>query len=112
MDKVKKYQDLIINCLNEASNFGKPSDGLEHQVIIDREHNHFQLVTTGWQNSSKFVYIVGLHLDIKDGKIWIWQNNLDIMIADELIERGVLRSDIVLAFHSPKERVLSGFAVS
>jgi hypothetical protein len=34
------------------------------------------------------------------------------MIADELIERGVLRSDIVLAFHSPKERVLSGFAVS
>ena len=112
MDKVSQYQNVIIDYLNEHAQFGNPSTGLENQVLIDREHNHFQYVITGWQNQKQFVYINCLHMDIKDGKIWIWQNNTDAFVADDLVERGVPKTDIVLAFNSPQERQFTGFAVA
>lgn len=58
------------------------------------------------------VYINCLHLDIKEGKIWIWQNNTDAFVADDLVERGIPKTDIVLAFNAPQERQFTGFAVA
>ena len=112
MDKTTRYRNIIIDYLNEFVNFGKPRPGIEKEVIADCERNHFQFVTRGWQDRKTFVYIVGLHLDIKDEKIWIWQNNTDAFVGDELVERGVLKSDIVLAFHAPQERQYTGFAMA
>lgn len=112
MDNLKKYQKIVTEYLTEYSQFGKPQEGLENQIVTDTEHNHFQLLTVGWQGGKRFVYLVGIHIDIRDGKIWIWQNNTDAMIADDLVERGISKSDIVLAFHAPEERKFTGFAVA
>ena len=112
MYKITKYQNIIVDYLTEFANFGSIRSGIEKEVIADRERNHFQFVTTGWQDRSNFVYIVGLHLDIKDGKVWIWQNNTDAFVGDDLVERGIPKSDIVLAFHAPQERQYTGFAQS
>ncbi|MFN4255359.1 MAG: XisI protein [Saprospiraceae bacterium] len=112
MDKVKKYQKAVVGLLDEMAKLGNPQNGLENQIITDLTHNQFQFVITGWQNGKDFVHVVGLHLDIKDGKVRIWKNNMDIRLADELIERGIPKSDIVLAFHAPQLRPLTGFAVA
>ena len=45
-----------------------------------------------------------------DGKIWLQQNNTDILIADELIENGIPKDKIVLGFIAPSERLSTGFA--
>jgi XisI protein len=108
MDKIKKYQNAVIGLLEELANFGSSQNGLENQVITDLLHNQFQFVITGWQNGKDFVHTVALQLDIKDGKVRIWKNNLDIRLVDELMQRGIPQSDIVLAFHPPKERALQG----
>lgn len=52
-----------------------------------------------------------IHLDLKNEKIWIQHNTTEVDIALELIEMGVLKSDIVIGFDTPKMRQLSGFAV-
>ena len=51
-------------------------------------------------------------IDIINEKIWIQQNNTEAKIVDELLERGVLREDIVLGFQHPQTRAISGFAVA
>jgi hypothetical protein len=112
MDKVKKYQDIILSILNDYATYGQPTHGITRQLIIDKDHNHFQLVTVGWRNGKDYVYVIAFHFDIIDGKIWIQQNNTEAKITDELIERGVPTNDIVLGFQSPKVRELSGFAVA
>ncbi|MFN0037549.1 MAG: XisI protein [Saprospiraceae bacterium] len=112
MEKVKKYQQILVDYLEEYANFGQPIPGIEMQVIADRENNRFQLVTAGWMQGKKFVHIIELHLDIKNGKVRVWKNGLDVRIADELAERGIPKSDIVLAFHSPQDRALTGFAIA
>jgi XisI protein len=52
-----------------------------------------------------------VHLDIKDGKIWIQQNNTEREIAEELVGMGVPKSDIVIGFHSPFKRKFTDYAV-
>ncbi|WP_428655190.1 XisI protein [Runella sp.] len=104
MEKLKKYQ-LILSELVES--FAKAAfsvqPGLENQAITDMIHNHFQVVTLGWENG-KFVFDILLHFDIKDDKIWIQQNWTDVLIDEELIKKGVEKADIVVGFLPPYAR--------
>jgi hypothetical protein len=53
-----------------------------------------------------------MHLDIKDGKIWIQRNMTEMDIAAELVEKGVAREDIVLGLHPPYKRPYTGYGVA
>ncbi|MCC6723517.1 MAG: XisI protein [Saprospiraceae bacterium] len=112
MDKVKKYEQIILHLLNDYAGIRKSlTPNVISQVLVDRENQHYQLLSIGWHNG-KFVYTMAFHFSIQNDKVWIQQNNTDAMIADELVERGVLRSDIVLGFVPEKVRGETGFAVA
>ncbi|NJL76344.1 MAG: XisI protein [Saprospiraceae bacterium] len=83
---------------------------VQRQAIADLEKNHFLLASVGWARQ-KFYYAVSLHFDIIDDKVWIQQNNTEILVADELMDLGVEREDIVLGFLPAYARQHSGFAV-
>ena len=50
-------------------------------------------------------------MDIKDGKVWIQHDGTEDGIAEELVEAGVPREHIVLAFHPPDVRKHTPYAV-
>jgi hypothetical protein len=72
---------------------------------------HHQVVHVGWADDFR-IYGCTLHLDMRDGKIWIQHDGTEGGIADRLVERGIPKSDIILAFHSPFKRQFTGFGVS
>lgn len=112
MDKIKKYEEVIITLLNEYASIRKTlTPNVESQVVIDKDNHHYQLISIGW-HKGKFIYTIAFHFSILNNKVWIQQNNTDVMVADELVERGVLKSDIVLGFIPEKMREHSGFAVA
>jgi hypothetical protein len=49
---------------------------------------------------------------LKDGKFWIEQDLTKEGITTELLEEGVPKEDIVLAFHAPELRPLTEFATA
>ncbi len=51
-----------------------------------------------------------MHFDIKDGKIRIQHDGTEIGVANELVEMGVPKEDIVQAYHPPYKRPYTGFA--
>ncbi|HLP92248.1 MAG TPA: XisI protein [Nostocaceae cyanobacterium] len=111
MDKLEKYRNYIENILKEYSQY-KPSYGdVELQLLFDQERDHYQLMSVGW-NGEKRIHGIMLHIDIIDGKIWIQHNGTERRIAQDLLELGVPKQDIVLAFHSPTRRKYTDFAVS
>ncbi|MDQ4078745.1 MAG: XisI protein [Chloroflexota bacterium] len=111
MDRVTQYRAYIQRLLEEYAHY-KPSYGdLEVQTLFDQERDHYQLCTVGWHDDRR-VHGCVLHLDIKDGKIWIQHDGTEIGIANELVELGVPKEDIVLAFHAPYKRPYTGFAVN
>ena len=112
MDKVKKYEEIIVSLLSDYAGIRKSlTPDVKAHRIIDKDNHHYQLLSIGWHNG-KFIYTIAFHFSIIGDKIWIQQNNTDSMIADELMEKGVQKSDIVLGFVPEKARSYSGFGVA
>lgn len=104
------YPQIIVDLLKEHLNDRTKADSVETQLIIDPLNHHYQLLFVGWQGEKR-IYACPIHIDIKDGKIWIQQDFTEAGIAQQLTERGVLKSDIVLGFRSSFMRQLSEFAL-
>jgi hypothetical protein len=110
MDKVAHYRAYIHDILTEYAQYRPSSGDVDIEIIIDPTHDHYQLVTVGW-NGYERIHGSLLHVDIKDGKIWIQYDGTEEGIANRLVEQGVPKTDIVLAFHTPFRRQFTGFAV-
>lgn len=117
MDKIKQYQQIIMSVLERHAEIRRKNkhpklEFVETQTTFDLKHNHFLLMSIGWHpETSKFIYGVSFHIDIKNGKVWVQQDNTDAIIVDDLLEGGILQSDIVLGFLPPYLREHSEFAV-
>jgi XisI protein len=111
MDRLEHYRNLIETLLKEYGDY-KPSYGdVEVQFVFDRERDHYHLMNVGWEGDRRIRGSV-LHLDIKNGKIWIQHDGTERGIANDLLELGVPKEEIVLAFHAPTRRKYMDFAVS
>jgi XisI protein len=53
-----------------------------------------------------------MHFDIKAGQVWIQQNMTDVDVAEELVEMGVLKEDIVLGLPPAYKRPYTGYGVA
>jgi hypothetical protein len=113
MDKVAVYRQYIQQLLQERAERSMRSDKeVEAQTIFDVERDHYQLVYVGWKLNGLRDYGCLLHLDIKDGKIWIQYDGTEGGIAYRLVELGVPKEDIVLGFQPVNVRPYTEFAVS
>ncbi len=112
MDNTIKYQKAILDLFQEYDEFWGDSGGLQNRIVADTKRHAYVLISFGWRKNQSYTHLLCFHLEIINGKIWIHENNTEAMIADELMEKGVAREDIVLGFLEPETRVHSGFAVA
>ncbi len=113
MEKIENYRQILESVLAEYAETRQPAHAadVQHQLLFDEKHDHYQLFCVGWKDLKR-IYFPVFHLDIQNGKIWVQEDATDYDIVGELEERGVPKSDIVLAFHAPSQRVFSGYAVA
>ncbi len=110
MAKLEVYRQAVCEVLSEYGNYKPVNAEVEVQTIFDTERDHYQIVSVGWQDNRR-VHTCTIHIDIKpECKVWIQLNNTDLQLADELMEHGVAREDIVLGFHSAYMRQFTEFA--
>jgi hypothetical protein len=110
MAELNEYQQKIQDLLTELANYGTSDGQVESQLIFDPDRNHYQLVHVGWRNKRR-IYGCVVHLDIKDGKIWVQHNGTEFDISIRLAEMGIDKQNIVNGFHSSYMRQLTEFAV-
>jgi hypothetical protein len=111
MDKQTHYRHCVLQVLEQHRHLSLTPNGLEVQVITDTAHDHYLVLHLGW-NDLKRVYYPILHLDIKEGKVWVQVNNTDSDIGEVLVEMGVERSDIIAGLHPPYKRPYTGYGVA
>lgn len=110
---VERYRQYIKQLLSERaqrSSMQRKFQEYEIQTVFDTEQDRYQLLYVGWRGSKRDFGCV-LHLDIKDGKIWIQYDGTEVGIANQLVELGVPKQDIVLAFHEPEVRQFTEFGI-
>ena len=111
MARVENYPQYVEEIINRYGQY-KPAYGdVQVHKVLDRENHHYQLLNVGWNKNERIRGCV-LHIDIKDGKIWIQHDGTETGVANELVAMGVPKQDIVLAFHAPYKRQYTDFAVN
>lgn len=115
MDRTEVARNALNDIVRRVGMYleGTNNSGIETSVITDAEHNQYGLRRVGWQaGTGQRVSNTVFFARIKDGKVWIEEDNTDLCLADELIKAGVPKDDIVLAFQPPELRHLTEFAVA
>jgi hypothetical protein len=111
METLETYRKLIQQILQAYADAEPVIEGVEVQLVFDTTHDHYQLWDIGWQGEHRIRGCV-LQVDIKDGKIWIQYDGTETGLACALVQAGIPREDIVLAFHAPHKRQYTGYAVA
>ncbi|MGB3558236.1 MAG: XisI protein [Geitlerinemataceae cyanobacterium] len=110
MDKLERYRHFIRQVLEPFTHM-KPANGdIEVYKCFDPEGDRYQIFHAGWDGIGR-VFGALIHIDIIGDQIWIQYDGTEVGIANELVELGVPKHDIVLAYHSPFMRQYDGFAV-
>ena len=113
MERIEQYRQAIRKILKEQASLepSNPESEIENQIICDTEGDRYLLLDVGWEGLKR-VYHCFIHLDIKDEKIWIQRNMTEADLAQDLVELGVPREDIVLGLHPPYKRPYTGYGVA
>jgi XisI protein len=111
MDSLARLRNATEKVLQDWVAFLGNDEYAQLELVLDRERDRYLLIETGWQNNNR-IYGTLLHIDIINDKIWIQHDGTEEGVADELVDAGVSKSQIVLAYQSLTRRQLTEFAVS
>ncbi len=111
--KISHYQNSIKRSLTRYEELinRRPEHDQETEVVLDETHNRYLLHTIGWQGTKR-IWNTTLYARIRDGKVWIEIDWTENGLATDLLADGIPKEDIVLAFHHPKIRPYTEFAVA
>lgn len=111
MDELERYRQVIQTLFTEYVKTPIANGEIESQTVFDVQQDHYQVMDVGWDGYRR-VHGCVLHLDIKDGKVWVQHNATEMRVAHELVARGIPKEDIVLGFQPPYAREYTGFGIA
>jgi XisI protein len=111
MDKLNHYRQFIQKLLTDYAAVPTANGEIESQTVLDTQRDHYQVVNVDWDGYCR-VHGCVLHLDIKDGKIWVQHNITEMQVGHELMDLGVPKEDIILGFQAPYAREYTEFGVA
>lgn len=111
MDKLEKYRGLIRQILTEYVEFSGSDKSTETVPVFDSEHDRYLLMEIGRENGKRIHFCL-VNLEIKNDKIWIHYDGTEANFGQQLIDKGVPKTDIVPAFMSPEMRKFTEYAVA
>jgi len=114
MDKLIEYPKLIKRILTEYIELcnNRPSQqDTETFLIADEQNGHYIWMNLGWPKGDRLTGMT-VYVRLRDRKFWIEEDWTEYGIATDLVQAGVPKEDIVLAFHEPEMRQYTDFAVA
>lgn len=110
MDKLGKFRQIIRRALLPYCEIEYANGDFQNQPVFDQEHDHYLIVSQGWEKNGKRHHGCLIDIEIKNGKIWIQRDGTEAGVATDLERAGVAKNDIVLGFHEPEVRQFTGYA--
>jgi hypothetical protein len=108
--EIEKYRKLIKTIIEKQGDCDSDDCEVETQIAFDVDRDRYLMFHVGWRGEKR-VFGCVIHLEIREGKIWIQRDGTEVGIANELIADGVPKSDIVLGYRSPYMRKFTELAV-
>lgn len=111
MDRLETYRQIIRETLKPYVNISYANVDVRNQAAFAPETDQYLVVSVGWGKEGR-IHGCLIHVSIQDGKVWIQRDGTEDGIANELVQAGIPKDEIVLGFHEPEIRPYTGFAVA
>ena len=102
--------EIVENVLCECARFYASKDA-RTLTVFDRRNGQFLLMDEGW-SGFRHIHRVWVHVELAEGKFWIRKDGTEDGIAVDLMNAGIPKERIVLAFQHPFRRRYSEFAAA
>lgn len=109
--KLNRYRDIIEQLLTEIASVPYAYGEVQDKTIFDRKADRYIVVSEGFDKDGRVNNIVS-HIEIMNSKVWLQADNTDRVIARQLEEAGIPKSDIVIGFRPAHIRALMEYAVA
>ena len=109
MDPLNADRELIERILLDQTRVPYSHGDIQFETLFDREKDRYSVMLVGWEGIRR-VHGALVHVDLIDGKFWIQRDGTEYGIACELIDAGIPKNRIVLAFNAPELRKDTEFA--
>ncbi len=110
MDKLNNYRNIIKSVLSRHAGQTPSIGQVKTALVFDENSGNYLVVDLGWDPTGR-VHAVVLHLYLQNEKVWIEADGTESGIAQELLDAGIPKADIVLGFYRPERRKLTEFSV-
>src|SRR5579862_3705522 len=97
MAAVNAYADIVEKVLDVYTKIPYAHGDLTCEAIYDRNRGRFVLITLGWDDDER-VHHPLVHIDIVNDKLWIQTDNTEHGVAPDLVQAGIPKANVVLAF--------------
>ncbi len=111
MDQIARYRDIVKQVIQNYAKIKVSVGEIEVETIFDEANDHYEMMYVGWQKHRR-VHGSVLHIDIRGGKVWIQHDGTEEGVAEELVEAGIPRDHIILAFHPEDVRQYTDYAIA
>jgi hypothetical protein len=111
MDRIEQDRRIVKRIIQEYADLLPSFGDVQAEAIFDEERGHYLLVYTGWDGKRR-VHGSVIHIDLRDGKVWVQHDGTKEGIVEELMAAGISADRIVLGFHHPGQRPHTTFAVA
>ena len=106
VEKLNRYRQILQAVVEEhAAMPGEPED-VEAIPICDPAHDNYLLMDVGRNGKGRTGYVV-FHLRLMDGKVRIERDGIEYGIAQDLLDAGIPKEDIVLSYYSNELKPLA-----
>ena len=114
MERLKKFQKVLTTVMEDIEKeFSNSEDkNVEFHPLIDEKHHRYQLMAVGWMGNSDRVFNIFFQADILNDKIWLQVDNNEYSVAERLVDKGISKKDIVLAYYPEYHRKFTEYAVA
>lgn len=104
--KLDKYRRILQHVVENHADASRREDQVEIVPICDNVHDNYLIMRIGWDRVGRAHHIL-FHFRLKEGKVWIEWDGIEYGIAHDLLEAGIPKEDIVMAFYGREPRPLT-----
>ncbi|MBD2653868.1 XisI protein [Synechocystis sp. FACHB-383] len=111
MDILNHYRQIICITLQPYTEINYANVNVRNLAVFDPANDQYAILSEGWEGNRHYHGCL-IHIEIREGKIWVQRDGTEDGIANELIANGIPKEAIVLGFQEPSVRPHTGFAIA
>lgn len=100
MDRIEKYRQILESTVKRHAQFQPANGDIKTRAVCDYENGEYIVIDSGWNEKGRRIYDVVLHFRLQDGSVHVERDNTDAEVVRELLESGIAKEDIILAYNA------------